>query len=78
MKINSNFVMRLRYFLIETLAGDIPIVMNVTITRPKGFKGTLVYFPYPNLPGLFTKNILLNTEKKNIITPTRDADETGT
>ncbi len=68
-------VMRFRYFLIEMLAGDMPIVMNVNIARPKGFIGALSCFPYPKKPAIFTKNVLLHEERKNIITPTRDVDE---
>lgn len=68
--------MRIRYFIIEMLAGDMPVVINMTITRPNRFKGALVYFPDPKLPGIFTKNTLLSTEGRNILTPTRDMDET--
>jgi hypothetical protein len=39
-----NLTRRLRYSAIAALAGDMPVVLNVGIVRPAGFKGALFYF----------------------------------
>ena len=64
--------MRLRYWLIEVLAGDMPVVMNMVIARPKGFDGSLTYFPNPALPGLFMNIVLLSEPREELLSPKRD------
>ena len=65
-------IVRLRYWLIEALAGDMPVVINMVVARPKGFEGSLVRFINPHLPGLFTKNVLLGESREEILSPKRD------
>lgn len=70
-----NKILSIRYWLIEKLVGDMPIVMNVNIARPNGFAGKLVFCPYPEKPGIFSHMVLLGEERENLITPTRDVHE---
>lgn len=49
---------RWRYDLIRALAGDMPIVMNMAIIRPLGFKGELFRFD-ASRAGMFTGNVQL-------------------
>ena len=63
---------KLRYLFIELLAGDMPIVLNMTIYRPDGYTGALAYFPNGKLAGMFTKNKLMKESRTFIIIPTRD------
>ena len=62
----------LRYWLIEKLASDMPVCLNMNISRPKGYCGPLVYLPNAKLPALFLKNLFLHKESEAILTPTRD------
>jgi hypothetical protein len=55
---------KLRCWLIELLAGDMPIVLNMAIQRPPSFTGVLVSFPNPNLHGDFSHNLLWGGEMK--------------
>jgi len=66
------YLEKLRYFLIKLLAGDIPVVLNMTIHRPAGFSGNLAYFPNPKAPGFFSYNKLLDKPGESILIPTRD------
>ena len=47
----------IRYNLLEFLAGDMPVCINIAIYRPKEFDGSLAEFD-ANKPVLFTKNEL--------------------
>ena len=65
---------KIRYWLIEILAGDMPVVVNMVIARPMGYLGAIVSFAKPELPGLFTKNILLSEQRIAILSPKRDSE----
>jgi hypothetical protein len=56
----------LRYGVITLLVGDIPIVMNVKISRPQGYEGSIALFPC-NTKGIFSKNYLAGKEDPNAI-----------
>lgn len=71
-------LIRLRYWLIELLAGDMPVVLNMTIQRPVGFVGTLASFPNPDRYGIFCKNFLQGEMKGDVIMlPTADSSFLG-
>ena len=38
-------ITKIRCFLIKALSGDMPVVLNVTISRPNGCSGPLVSLP---------------------------------
>jgi hypothetical protein len=64
----------LRYVIIETLAGDMPVVLNMNIHRPECFKvGNLASFPHDKI-GIFSNNYLIHYRKnmESILTPCRD------
>ncbi len=63
---------KLRYWMIEKLVGNMPVVLNINIARPTGYIGALVKFPKPELPGIFSNNFLWDKEVDAIITPRRD------
>ena len=70
---------KIRYWMIEKLVKNMPIVMNVNVVRPTGYTGAMVGFPRPDLPGIFSNNSLYNKADKvrfvsvdAIITPRRD------
>jgi len=62
----------IRYNLIELLVGDMPVVINMTISKPNGYKGAMGSFPCSNKPGLVTKNHFLADETGQLLTPSRD------
>lgn len=68
----GGFAVRLRYFLIRALAGDMPVVLNMVISRPEGFKGALARFQRPTFPGMFENNVLLSKSRDEILSPKRD------
>lgn len=47
---------RWRYALIRALVGQMPVVMNVVVRRPPGFRGELFHFDMTR-PGMFTGNV---------------------
>ncbi len=63
---------RFLIWLIAKLAGDMPIVLNVNISRPKGYTGALVKIHKPELPGIFSSLFLYDKENDAIVTPRRD------
>jgi len=72
-------ILGIRYLMIEALAGDIPVILNCNIVKPKKYKGDLIYFPNGNKPGICCFNKLYNLDKiaedfecSFIISPTRD------
>jgi hypothetical protein len=72
----KNIFRDLRYWIIEMLVQDMPVVMNMNIVRPPGYEGIMTLFPEPKRLGIFSNNVLMCTdgmEKANaIITPKRD------
>jgi hypothetical protein len=72
----KNIFLSLRYWVIEVLVRDMPVVMNMNIVRPLGYEGTMTLFPEPKRPSIFSNNVLMCTggmKKANaIITPRRD------
>lgn len=64
----DKILITLRHLLIEILVGNMPIIMNVRINRPKGYKGMLVKFRDPEKSGIFSKNYLDAEESDTIIT----------
>jgi hypothetical protein len=37
---------KIRYFLIKFLAGDMPVILNMTFYRPNEFKGSMLYWDF--------------------------------
>jgi hypothetical protein len=67
-----NIINKIRYFIIESLAGDMPIVMNMNICRPDGFVGNLLYIPDGDKSGII-ENIVFNDKgHEHILSPKRD------
>ena len=64
---------RFRYWLIEKLVGNMPVVMNLVISRPKNYDGSMIIID-GNKPGIISHNVLLNIEGKAIIEASRDVD----
>lgn len=65
-----------RHFLIKLLAGDLPIVLNVNIVRPKGYSGKLVHIPATQKYGMFCDVYLTGSGdiKSNISIPLIDGE----
>lgn len=67
-------VHKLRSKLIIWLAGNCPVVLNMNIARPNGFRGDLIRFPKPK-PIIFWNNYISNEpldKHQSILTPRRD------
>lgn len=64
---------RWRYALIRWLVADMPVVMNVVIRRPPGFRGKLFEFD-TGRPGCFTGNVQVDSLARTapILTAVRD------
>lgn len=83
MKKLKRIIYRIRNKLVMLIVGDMPVVLNMNISRPEGFnyvtsdkaQGNLIYVPKPDLPHLIQNNVFLSTERKNLLSPTRDVDE---
>ena len=67
-------ILKLRYWLIRILASNMPVILNVNIIRPKGYKGQLIKYPKYELPGMICNCALLGERKDMniIISPKRD------
>jgi hypothetical protein len=70
------WINKIRYKLIEWLVGDMPVMINFIIFRPKNYDGALVSLPMIGKPGMFMKNKLMcKKEKPYILIPRRDHEE---
>lgn len=68
---------RIRFAIIEMLAGDIPVVLNMNIVTPHGADVVIVQFPDSKKPGLFCNNRIYGDDaytENPILTPCRDYD----
>lgn len=66
----------IRYNIIELIARDMPVVLNVNIARPSGYQGKLIDIPRADLPGMFSGLVFPGAdERPAIISPTRDIKE---
>lgn len=70
----KDIINKLRYWAILKLSGDIPVVLNMNIVRPKCFDGELILFPNPKRTGLVYGCVLDCGKNRDmaIITPKRD------
>ena len=67
-----HIIKKVRYYLIVFLARDMPVVLNMHISRPKGYCGPFAYFPNHKKPRIFVKNYLDDQENEAILIPERD------
>lgn len=70
---------RMRYFFIQLLAGDMPVVLNMNILNPEGYEGTLIELTRG--PCLFCNNYIdccSNTKRTSILSARRDVDPNNT
>ena len=67
----------LRYRLIEFPAVDMPVLLNVNVCCPEGYKGTMIKLPYGNRPALIANCSIWGHEEDAIISPTRDVKVTA-
>jgi len=59
--------LKLRYWFIELLIGDMPVMMNWIIKRPQNINGPIIYFgPNDRSDGLFSCNHLMGMDDKSI------------
>ena len=75
MRKNEGFFNSIRYWLIEFLAKDMPIILNMNVCRPKGYTGLLLFFPnIKKSTGICCNNILYGyaEDVQAILTPKRD------
>lgn len=68
---SCGIAIRLRCLLIKALAGDMPVVLNMAIYRPHGFKGVIARFGCLR-PYIFERNILFNESRDEILIPIED------
>ena len=67
----TGLIERFRYWVISTLVGKMPVVMNVVIARPNEFKGPLVQWD-GRKDGICSNNYFLGSERDALIEPVQD------
>ena len=70
---NTSLFQKFKYWAIEKLAGNMPVALNLVISRPKNYEGPLVHMNGEKT-GMITKCFLFSIDGNALIEAVQDVD----
>jgi hypothetical protein len=71
--VKTSLFRKFKYWAIQKLSGDMPVALNLVISRPKNYQGPLMLFNGKK-EGLITKCFLFSTEGQALVEAVQDVD----